>query len=234
MSRAAPIADPALTDTAPPGAWARATWTAPHLATHAFAGLSATELVLSPRPAAGPARLAEAFLAGAGGDDLARLGARVVPLASVNRATLHLHLDAVGLDVAGSPPLTLGWADAAGADAFFSRLLKRLGPDARVVTDRPSRLEVARAPLGVMAAILVATAIFAATLAELPVTVAELSDPPAWLSALACLDWRLASLAGGVCLTAAQLWLMRRLNKPPGTLTVYRLPDPATRRIGAS
>ncbi len=152
------------------------------------------------------------------------VGLAAVDPAAVRLATLHLDANAIAIELDGRrAPVAVALADAATADAVFTHLVRCCGPGYALATDRPTRLELARTPLGVMAGVAVAAGILAVTVSGLPDVVVNVPDPPAWLRALARLDWRLVSGTGGVALAAAQVWLYRRVARPPAWLTLRRL-----------
>lgn len=197
----APSIDPRLEDTAPPGLLAVREWARPAVASHAAVTLTAARLTLK----------------SADGREL------MLPLAGVRRAALGLATDAVEIDHDQLPlPARIRFADAATADEFFARLVRRSGAGYDLGTDAPTQLGLARGPVGVMAAVLVATAVLAATVAGLPDVLANSPTPPAWLRLLARLDWRLVTGAGGALLAAAQVSLLRRLARPPARMVLVR------------
>ena len=198
---APPAIDPRLEDTAPPGLLAVREWTRPAVTSHARVTLGAVRLGLT---AVGAAEL-------------------TLTLAGVRRAMLGLATDCVEIEHDYLPlSVRVRFVDAATADEFFSRLARRSGPGYDLGTDSPTQLELARGPLGVMAAVLVATVTLAATAAGLPDVLVNDPAPPAWLAALARLDWRTVTGTGGVLLAGAQVRLLRRLARPPARLVLTR------------
>lgn len=193
--------------TAPPASDAtRRVWAGPAVASHAALVMTASHLDLIPTGTARP------------------VGRPALDLTAIRLATSHLDANAIALAVDGwRAPVVVALADAATADDVFTQLVQRCGAGYTLATDRPSRLVLARTPLGVMAGVAAAAGILAVTVSGLPDVVVNLPDPPAWLSALARLDWRLVTGTGGVALAVAQVWLYRRLARPPARLTLRRL-----------
>jgi len=123
----------------------------------------------------------------------------------------------------------LQFADAETADDVFAKLLHRTHHILTLSTDRPDTLHLIRAPLGVIAGILIATLTLALTVSA----AADLTSPPAnpnearawlneWLRLLAKLDWRwICGVGGGAC-AWAQLALIRRWHRPPTRLFLTR------------
>ena len=196
-----PSIDPRLEDTAPPGLLAVREWARPAVVSHAAVALSAARLTLK----------------SADGRELA------LALAGIRRAALGLATDAVEIDHDQLPiQARIRFAGAATADEFFARLVRRSGAGYDLGTDAPTQVELARGPVGVMAAVLLATAVLAATVAGLPDLLTNHPDPPAWLRLLARLDWRLVTGVGGALLAVAQMRLLRRLARPPARLVLVR------------
>ncbi len=207
---------PPNTTTTFPGTTRRRVWAGPAVASHAAVVLTAARLALVPAGAA--------FDAGTDPADAPPAGHTIFDLGAIRLATLHLDADAIAIELDGRrAPVVVLLSDAATADDVFTQLVRRCGTGYALATDRPSRLALARTPLGVMAGVGVAAGILAVTVSGLPDVVVNLPDPPVWLRALARLDWRLVTGTGGVALAAAQVWLYRRLARPPARLTLRRL-----------
>ena len=205
--------DPRLEDTAPPGLLAVREWARPAVVSHETVMLTAARLTLK----------------SSDGREL------TLPLAGIRRAALGLATDAVDLDHDQLPVVArVRFADASTADEFFARLVRRSGSGYDLGTDAPTQLQVARGPLGIMAAVLLTTAILAATVAGLPDVLANSTSPPSWLGMLARLDWRLVTGMGGVLLAVAQVRLLRRLARPPARLVLVRSETPTAGRTDAA
>lgn len=205
--------DPRLEDTAPPGLLAVREWSRPAVASHAHVTLSAARLALKSHD-----------------------GREVtLTLSGLTRASLGLTTDAVELEHEQLPvPVRVRFADAATADEFFSRLVRRSGAGYDLGTDSPTQLELSRGPLGVMAAVLLATIVLAATVAGLPDALAGDPAPPPWLRGLARLDWRVVTGTGGTLLAVAQSQLLRRLARPPARLVLTRTEPRKAERTDAA
>lgn len=224
-----PVAAPAApVDTLLPGATRRRVWHAPAVRSHSLLALTLTKLYLAP---AGPAPKPEAVTAILDGADLdAAFGplAVAIDLRAVSRVKLDLTANTVtvihnptfgrsGSGVVGRTPraeVVIACADHATGDELFTKLWRRLGQKFELKRHGSAPPGAARRPLAIMAGVLTAT--LAMSLAS--TVAADLTDPPALLAPFASLDWRAVCGLGGAVLAGLQLWLYRRLTKPPTAL----------------
>jgi hypothetical protein len=214
MTRTAPPSVAA--DTTLPGLTTRLVWHAPALRSHALAVLTAGRLYLVPQGATLiPGTLAE-LRAGVDVDAALGRAAVVVPLADVRRLELDLNRNTLLLDTAAGP-LAVGFDSAEAADAAFTNVWRRLGPDARLDPYKLEGWEAARQPVYAMLGVLAGTFVFGLGLYVVNDT---LGPPPDWLAP--AFNWRLVCGFGGGVLACLQVWLYRRLTSPPEQLAVVR------------
>jgi hypothetical protein len=235
----APTADPS--SSLPTGR--RRVWAAPVVRSHGMLVLTPDQLVLSadhgpPRP--------EVRAAAELGDDLDDLFgplATTIALKSVRKVALDLLQDAVTVAYSGpSGPVRLRveFETAEAADAFFTKLWRRMGQDCSLSPYRRDGWTLAATPLGLLAAVLLLTAVLALTVRSFDEyahdrPVGAVSVPAAgqfgspgdglvsplerWLG---WMDWRVVCGLGGAAAAATQVWLYRRLTAPPRALVVVR------------
>jgi hypothetical protein len=236
-----------ITDTRPvlPGT-RRRVWSAPVVRSHGLLVLTRDQLVLSADP--GPPR-PEVRAAAEGDSDLDDLLgplSTTVELRAVRQASLDLMWNAVTVAYAG-PAGPAGPArvrvlfeTADAADAFFTKLWGRLGKDCSLLPYRNDSWSLAAAPLGLLAAVLLLTAVLAVTVSSfdeyapdrpagavsVPIagSLGNPGDGPASAleGALGWMDWRVVCGLGGAAAAATQVWLYRRLTAPPAALVVVR------------
>jgi hypothetical protein len=115
--------------------------------------------------------------------------------------------------------VTVVFGQAEAADAAFARLWRRLGDDFKLRPDRPPREVLVRAPLAVLAGILVATGLL-----SFGANAAADVGSSGWYSFLRGMDWRVIAVLGGAAAAFVQVWLYRRLTQPPSRLDLVK-PD---------
>ena len=208
----------------------RRVWAAPELRSHALLVLTPDRIHLA--PLAGPPKPHTAAAAAGGADlgDLLGPLATVIDLAAVRGVKLDLPADALAVEYVGPGArpcrLAVVFATPEAADACFTKVWRRLGRGFELRPYRRDFRALARGPLVLLAAVLLATAALALTL-----SVAEdvtnhgggAAPPESPLEALAAsLDWRAVCVAGGAAAAAAQVWLYRRVTRPPVVLELAR------------
>ena len=233
-----PAVNASTLEPAPAGATRRRAWAHPEVKSHSLVVLTsgrlhATPLAGAPRP--------ETLAAVDSGDLDELLGpfAVTVDLALVRRAKLDLLTNSLVVEYAraGSSAgrLTVAFATPEAADACFTKLWRRL--DGHRL--RPYKRDVwaaARGPLALLAGVLLATALLvlmlsvfedaapARTAAQLTSRgssgTAATKSPAEMLVGWA--DWRWVCAAGGAAAAASQVWLYRRLTRPPVALELVR------------
>lgn len=220
-------------DSTLPGATRRRLWAHPDVRSHSVVVLTFERLHVAPLTGAPrPEFLAATVAAIAGGDDIDDLlgpFALAVDLAAVRGVTLDLHTNALVVEYAkggaATAALTLVFATPETADACFTKLWRRLGDGCELRPYARDAWAAARAPLALLIGAVLVTAALALLLSVFEdVTVARAGAPP--LAPLARLigwmDWRAVCALGGAAMAAAQVWLYRRLTRPPAALELYR------------
>ena len=234
-----PLADSSTFATALPGGARRRAWAHPELRSHALMVLTFDRLYAAPLPGApGP----QALAAVEAGDDLDALCgplAVVIDLISVRRVRLDLLSNALAVEYAkgglGTARLTVVFADPEAADACYTKLWRRLGDGFTLQPDARDAWSAARAPLALLIGALLATAALALVLSVIEDTAsaraaAARAAPggpkavakPLPEALLGWMDWRAVCAAGGAAAAVAQVWLYRRVTRPPATLELVR------------
>lgn len=233
-----PLADSSTFATALPGGARRRAWAHPELRSHALMVLTFDRLYAAPLPGApGP----QALAAVEAGDDLDALCgplAVVIDLISVRRVRLDLLSNALAVEYAkgglGTARLTVVFADPEAADACYTKLWRRLGDGFTLQPDARDAWSAARAPLALLAGALLATAALALALSVFEDTASARAAAKAGVGGakavsksslevlVGWMDWRAVCAAGGVVAGVAQVWLYRRLTRPPAALELAR------------
>ena len=211
-------------DTTLPGQTRRHVWPAPEVTSHALFGMTASKVFLAPGSA--PPRPETLAALAAGGDPADHVGPHgaVIELAAVRRATLSLESNTLRIEFArpgrGSGHTAVRFAAAETADTVFAMLLRRLGDGFALAPPRPDPWSIMRVPVAVMAGVLAATLTLAMVLCAGPdvphPALARLAAAPGWA------DWRTVCGVGGAALAVVQVWLYRRLTRPPSRLVLER------------
>ena len=223
-------------DTTLPGSSRRRVWVHPEVKSHSLVVLTFDRLHVAPLAGAPKADLLAAV--GAGGDleDLLGPLAVVVELISVQHLKLDLLSNALVVEYAnglGTSRLTVVFAGPEAADLCFTKLWRRLGDGYKLRPYQRDPWTLARGPLVMLVGVLVATAALALTLSAFEDmasarAVARLAadgkalpkTPLEYL--LGWMSWRAVCAAGGVAAGASQVWLYRKLTRPPVSLEVTK------------
>jgi hypothetical protein len=225
-----PALDIYPSDTEIPGLVKRRVWSYPELRSHSVMVLTARRLHLA--PLAGEPR-PEALAAIDKGIDLEKiLGplTTVIDLDGVRRVKLDLLANSLVIEyTAGGHAgvrATVVFKNAEDADACFSKLWRRLGETFTLAPYKRPSWALARAPLAMLFAVLVAVGVlvFGLNVAEDAATAraAEGAAKTVLDSTLGWLNWKLVCGVGGVLAAALQVWLYRRLTQPPVRLELVR------------
>lgn len=239
-----PAAYDVTLETTLPGHTRRRVWAYPELSSHSLAVLTFERLCLAPLAGAPRAELVAAVEAGGNLEDLLGPLAVTVELIAVRRLTLDLLTNSLAVEYVagglGTSKLTVTFATPETADACFTKLWRRLGDGYALQPHARDAWSLARAPLLMLVGVLLVTAALALTLsvfedmasarAAARVSTPGLGGldgakplPKSPLEALlGGLDWRAVCAAGGVAAGASQVWLYRRLTRPPVRLDVLR------------
>ncbi|MBA4066078.1 MAG: hypothetical protein C0501_20635 [Isosphaera sp.] len=235
---------PVPLDTVLPGHDRRRAWSHPELASHRLLALTFDRLYLAPLTNTPDPAAAAAVENGADLDRALGPLPVVIDLIAVRRLRLDLTTNTVAVEYVGTglgvsrQAVTFSAPEA--ADACFARVWRRLGDGYELAPYRRAAWSAARAPLLLLLAALLATAVTALVLSvfedmaearsasrvgapglgELGVRTNLPQSPLEML--LGWLDWRAVCAAGGAVAAASQVWLYRRLTAPPTSLEVVR------------
>lgn len=237
-----PALDPGTELTAP-GSNRRRVWAHPDVKSHSLVVLTFERLHLA--PLAGPPK--PDLLVAAAYDDLdAVLGplAVTIDLVAVRRVKLHLPTNALTVeylkDGLGTSRAAVTFATAEAADACFTKLWRRLGDGFQTANGKRDFWALARAPLALMFGALLATAALAVVVsvfedfaaARAAVRAGPVGPEPFAVPGtlprtplevlVGWMDWRWVCALGGCAAAAAQVWLYRRLTRPPTVLELRR------------
>ena len=232
-----PAVNDVLLETTLPGHTRHRVWAHPELQSHSLLVLTFEQLYAA--PLTGTPRAEAVAEAEAGGELDALLGpfAVVVDLGTIRRAKLDLLTNSIVIEYAtrgvGTGRLKVTFATPEIADACYTKLWRRLGDRVRLLPYKREAWALARAPLGLLAAALVATAALALTLSVVEDTASEravqragsaVAPPPRspLMALVGRVSWQAVCAAGGVGAALAQVWLYRRLTSPPQALEIVR------------
>jgi hypothetical protein len=206
--------------------------------------LTLDQLHLAPLAGTPKADTLAAVAAGADLDDLLGPLSTVVELSSVRRVKLDLLTNTLSIEYVGAGGgtrrATVVFATHEAADACFTKTWRRLGNEHQLLPYKQDAWALARGPLAVLAAVLAATATlallvsvfddFAAARAAGAVSIPAFGDlgtpvrvPRTPLEvALGWINWRAVCGVGGAIAAGVQVWLYRRLTRPPAALELVR------------
>ena len=231
-----PAADTTL-ETTPPGAARRRTWAHPEVRSHSLVVLTFDRLLVAPLAGAPEPEVVAVV---EDGHDPLGPPAVAIDLISVRRVRLDLLSNALVVEYAkggpGTSRLTVVFETPEAADACYTELWRRLGDGYKLQPYARSAWAAARAPLALLAGALLVTAALALVLsvfedmasarAAAKVSTPGLGGldgakalPQSPLEVLiGWMNWRAVCAAGGVVAAVAQVWLYRRLTRPPAAL----------------
>jgi hypothetical protein len=216
-----------MDQTLPPGFAKRRVWVAPQITTHSAVILTPIRLYLAPGTTPPPADIVAAVTAGS--DPAAVFGPLVttIHLGAVRSVTHDLLTNTVNIDSDMSGGNTGSWtsrasiafSEAEQADAMFTKLWRRLGDEFKIRPDHPPLMHMAQLPLTVLLGIFLATAM----LALLTNAAADFgASAPGWMQALQTTNWQTIAVCGGMAAAIVQVWLYRRLTRPPVRLELAK------------
>lgn len=218
-------------ETTIPGHTRRRVWAHPEVKSHSLVVLTFSRLHLAPKAGAPKADLVAAVEAGGDLDRLLGPLAVVVDLIAVCRLKLDLLANSLVVEYLagglGTSRLTVVLATPEAADACFTKFWRRLGDGYQLQPYKRDAWALSRGPLALLAGALVLTAALALAFSAFEDSAsarASASDGPRVVSKAAprWMDWRAVCAAGGVAAGASQVWLYRRLTRPPQALEVMR------------
>lgn len=231
----------AIPETVFPGATRRHVWAYPDVTSHSLVVLTFDRLYVTPLAGEPDPDLVLAI--GAGEDLTAALPQAVcVELATVRGAKHDLLTNTLVFEYAsgsGTEVLTVTFATPETADACYTKTWHRLGGDFKLRPYKRDARDAARAPLLALLTVFVLTAALALTISVQEDTasarVAEYRHaveqagadgpavaPPRVDRPLGWLGWRGVCALGGIAAAGAQVWLYRRLTRPPVSLELVR------------
>lgn len=212
-------------ETTIPGHTRRRVWAHPDVTSHSLVVLTFEQLCLAPLAGTPKAELVAAVEAGGDLDHLLGPLAVVVDLVAVRRMKLDLLTNSLVVEYLngglGTSRLTVVFATPEAADACFTKTWRRLGDGYPLQPYARDAWALARAPVLTLLGVLLTTAALALMSSVFEDT-APARDRSPLEALLGGLDWRGVCAAGGVAAGAAQVWLYRRLTRPPVSLEVLR------------
>ncbi len=215
-------------DTTVPGQLRRRVWTAPAVRSHSVVCLTLSKLYVAPANATLKPEAAKAIETSFDLEESFGPLATVINLPSVVRVRLDLLRHLLTIDYRRQSPLTgptvsiqLEFENSTTADEVYTKLWRRLGEDVKLVQQQSGPWELARVPVAFMAGVLVATLALSLTANAMT----DLAHPqtPNLLAPLAKADWRWVCCLSGMVLAGLQIWLYRRLTRPPKRLELARV-----------
>ena len=204
-------------DTTLPGLARRRVWHAPAVRSHSVVCLTLARLYLAPPSDHKPDSVVNAVQDG--GDLEAAFGplATVIDVPSIRRVTLDLLTNTLTVEylsanaAGGVVPVAIQFATYEAADEVFSKVWRRLGERFALTPHKRGGWDLARAPMAFMSGVLLATL----TLSLVANAAADAGGASGPLAAFAAADWRWVCGLGGAALAGLQVWLYRRLTRPP-------------------
>ncbi|AMV29828.1 hypothetical protein VT84_35875 [Gemmata sp. SH-PL17] len=224
-------------DTTLPGASRRRVWVHPEVKSHSLVVLTFDRLYVAPPTGAPKAELLAAIGAGGNLEELLGPLAVVVELVAVQNLKLDLLSNSLVVEYVnglGTSRLTVVFASPEAADLCFTKLWRRLGDGHKLQPYQRDAWSLARGPLVMLAGVLAATAALALTLSVFEDmasarAAARLSAPDGMTlpkspleHLLGWMSWRGVCAVGGIAAGASQVWLYRKLTRPPVSLEVTR------------
>jgi hypothetical protein len=230
-----PAASASPTEISLSGATRRRVWAHPEAKSHSLVVLALDRLLAAPLTGAPKPEVVAAAEDGGNLEELLGPLAVAVDLSTVSDVKLDLLTNSLIVEYHqhGTGRLTLVFATAEAADACFSKLWRRLGDGHKLQPYKRDAWAAARAPLLLLGCALVFTAALSLTLSVFEDSAtaraaAHLADgakvlPKSTLEVLlGWMDWRVICALGGAAAAGAQVWLYRRLTRPPVALELKR------------
>jgi hypothetical protein len=222
----------------------RRVWSQPELTSHSLVVLTFDRVYLAPLAGDPKPETLAAVQAGADLDKLLGPLATTIDLVAVRRLKLDLLTNSLIVEYLGRGHevgrATITFATPEAADACFTKMWRRLGDGMQLGDHQRDAWQLARGPLTLLIAALVATAALALVLsvfedfesarvatkagmtAEGPLG-QPVDIPKTPLEALiGWMNWKVVCAVGGIIAAASQVWLYRRLTTPPVSLELVR------------
>jgi hypothetical protein len=239
-----PVVNASTLETTLPGATRRRVWAHPEAKSHSLVVLTFDRLLAAPLAGAPKPEVVAAVELGGDLDELLGPLAVVIDLVAVHNVKLDLLTNSLIVEYVkgglGTSRLTVVFATPEAADACFTKLWRRLGDGHKLQPYQRDSWALARAPLTLLVGALAVTAALALTLsvfedmasarAAAQVSTPRLGglDGPKTLPKsplevlLGWMNWRVVCGLGGIVSAVAQVWLYRRLTRPPVSLELVR------------
>lgn len=219
-------------ETTLPGSNRRRVWQAPDVTSHSLVAMTLVRLMLAPPGSTVKAETAKAIENGADLESVFGPFATTIDLTTIQRVKYELEENRLKLEykaearpgdgLLASPkrtiPVTIQFANHDQADAFYTKLWRRLGSDVVLQEHNHGSWELARVPVAIMAGVI----LMMAALGLGTNILADGSSPSGLKSILSGFDWRVICGVGGAVLAILQIWLYRRLTVPPTQLVLAR------------
>jgi hypothetical protein len=234
-------------ETTLPGATRRRTWAHPEVRSHSLVVLTFDRLYAAPLAGAPRPELLVAVEAGHDLDDLLGPLTVVIDLSAVRGVKLDLLSNSLLIEHGASGPgtsrLTVVFSSPEEADALYTKLWRRLGAGFQLAPYKRDPWAAARAPLALLVGALLVTAALALVLSVFEDmasarAAAQASAPGSGGSGgpdgpralpksslevlFGWMNWRAVCAVGGIVAAVAQVWLYRRLTRPPVALELVR------------
>lgn len=234
-----PVLHASTLETALPGSTRRRIWTHPEVKLHSLVVLTFDRLYATPLAGMPKPEVVSAIEAGGDLDEL--LGTYVViDLVTVRQLKLDLLTNSLVVEYAkdglSTNRLTVTFTNPEAADACFTKIWRRLGKEFQLQPYKRDAWSAARSPIVLLVGALLTTAVLALVLsvhedmASVRAAQANVDGlegaknlPKSPLEVLlSWMDWRWVCGFGGVMAAIAQIWLYRRLTRPPVALELKR------------
>lgn len=219
----------------------RRVWKHPELRSHSLLVLTIDELHLTPLAGDPKPETVAAVERGVALDEVLGPLATVVELSAVTRARLDLLTNSLVIEYGTGVRrgrLVVSFSTPEAADVCFTKLWRRLGDGCQLVRQEDDWWATARGPALVLIAVFAVTALLAMGLhlfedsaARGSVSVAGAAGPgthaPLPRSPLDAvsgwLNWKVVCGVGGAVAAVVQVWLYRRVTRPPAALELVRV-----------
>jgi hypothetical protein len=239
-----PVAHASSLDITPPGTTRRRVWVHPEVKSHSLVVLTFDRLQVMPLAEAPKPEVVAAVESGGDLTELLGPSAVDIDLDAVRQVKLDLLTNSLLIEYAkdgtNTTQLTVTFTSSEAADACFTKLWRRLGDAFQLQPYQRDAWSAARSPLVLLIGGLLTTALLALVLsvfedmasaraaAQLDMPDSNALDgaknlPKSPLEVLlGWMDWRWVCAFGGVVAAIAQVWLYRRLTRPPVALELKR------------
>ena len=229
---------------APTAAVKRRLWSQPDVTSHSLVVLTSDRIYLAPIGSDPKPERLESIKAGGDVDAILGSLATTIDLVGVRRVKLDLETNSLIVEYVGrglgTSGATIVFATHEAADACFTKMWRRLGDGMKLNDYQRDKWALARAPLMVLAASLLATAALAIVLSVFEDFASARAASQAGVTAdgplggpvdipktpleglIGWMNWKVICGIGGTIAAASQVWLYRRLTTPPASLELVR------------